>query len=194
MFCASYRWKAPATAEGIERLDKNNESLAERLKAASAAAAVELVEKYYEQIYLFMRRLGHSQGVSEDLTQESFLRAWHHIEQLRSERALNGWLYRIARNVSRDYWRNNKGSAISLSNFELVEPDKKSVDEVERFEQLCRAQEVILRLPAKLREAVVLHYMQDLTIIEAAAAAGIGPGTFKSRLNRALKVLRKELG
>jgi RNA polymerase sigma factor (sigma-70 family) len=49
-------------------------------------------------------------------------------------------------------------------------------------------------LPRKLREAIVLHYMQHLTISEAAEAAGIREGTFKSRLNRALRALRKQVG
>jgi RNA polymerase sigma-70 factor (ECF subfamily) len=52
-----------------------------------------------------MRRLGHGRQLSEDLTQETFLRAWRHIGQLRNGKALEAWLYRIAGNVSKLYWR-----------------------------------------------------------------------------------------
>jgi len=45
----------------------------------------------------------------------------------------------------------------------------------------------------KLRQTIILHYMQHLTIEQAAEAAGVRKGTFKSRLNRALKSLRKSL-
>ena len=67
-----------------------------------------------------MRRLGHSSQVSEDLTQESFLQAWQHIGQLRKDKALNSWLYRIANNVSRLYWRRHKGKEQgSIEGFEV---------------------------------------------------------------------------
>ncbi len=96
-------------------LETRRDSLAGRLKAGNRAAAAELVDIYYEQIYLFMRRLGHNCQVSEDLTQESFMAAWQHIGQLRDEKALNGWLYRIAVNISRLYWRKHKGKeAVSI--------------------------------------------------------------------------------
>ena len=85
--------------------EQMRDSLAARLKAGERAAANELVDTYYEQIYLFMRRLGHDRQASEDLTQESFFNAWHHIGQLKDGKALNGWLYRIASNVSKLHWR-----------------------------------------------------------------------------------------
>ena len=75
------------------------DSLATRLRAGDRTAAAELVDEYYEQIYLFMRRLGHDRQASEDLTQESFFNAWHHIGQLKDGKALNGWIYRIASNA-----------------------------------------------------------------------------------------------
>lgn len=64
---------------------------------------------------------------------------------------------------------------------------------IERDEQLERLKSAVSRLPAKLRQSVVLHYMQQLTISEAADAADVRPGTFKSRLNRALRALRKHI-
>ncbi|MHC5075333.1 MAG: RNA polymerase sigma factor, partial [Planctomycetota bacterium] len=47
--------------------------------------------------------------VSEDLTQETFLQIWQHVGQLRSSRALNSWIYKVASNVSRLYLRKHKG-------------------------------------------------------------------------------------
>ena len=64
--------------------DKQKEALADRLRTGNRDAAAELVDMYYKQIYLFMRRLGHGSQISEDLTQESFLRVWQHIGQLKS--------------------------------------------------------------------------------------------------------------
>jgi len=171
---------------------QKRDSLAARLKAGDREAAGELVDLYYQQIYLFMRRLGHSRQVSEDLTQESFLSAWGHIGQLRDGRALNGWLYRIAGNASKLYWRKHSGSkAASLNGIDVADNSEPATDKAGRYEQLDQLKDAVARLSMKLRQAVVLHYMQHLTIAEAAEAAGVREGTLKSRLNRALKVLRK---
>ena len=176
-------------------LERGRDSLAEDLREGSPAAATKLVDKYYEQIYRYMRRLGHGRQTSEDLTQESFLRAWQHTEQLRNGRALNGWLYRIAGNVSRLYWRRGKGKgAVSIEGFELSQTDDGQVEQAEQDEQLERLNKAIGELPLKLKEAIILHYMQQLTISEAAQAQGVREGTCKSRLNRALERLRKQLG
>ena len=176
-----------------EYLEKKRDSLAVRLRAGDCEAAAELVDIYYEQIYLFMRRLGHSCQVGEDLTQESFLRAWQHIGQLRSGKALNGWLYRIASNVSKLYWRRHSGEESASTGRIDVPEGSENEDKTGHYEQLCQLQNAVAGLSVKLRQAVVLHYMQHLTIAEAAEAAGVREGTLKSRLNRALKALRKQL-
>jgi RNA polymerase sigma-70 factor (ECF subfamily) len=179
-----------------ERSEQTLDSLARRLRAGDHTAAAELVDIYYRQIYLFMRRLGHDRQVSEDLTQESFLNAWHHIGQLRDGKALKGWLYRISGNVSKLYWRRHKHKKPSgIESFNV--PDSSStntgLDILEQNEQLEQLKNAVARLPVKLRQTVILHYIQQLTIAEAADAAGIRKGTFKSRLNRALTTLRKQV-
>ncbi len=177
-----------------ERAEQRRDSLARRLRAGDHTAAAELVDIYYKQIYLFLRRLGHDSQISEDLTQESFLNAWHHIGQLRDGKALNGWLYRIAGNVSKLYWRKLKGKkTATLEGFDVPDSTNTQYDKVERNEQLEHLKNTVARLPIKLRQTIVLHYMQQLTIAESAEAAGISEGTFKSRLNRALTALRLRL-
>ncbi|UCC98344.1 MAG: RNA polymerase sigma factor [Phycisphaerales bacterium] len=166
--------------------------LSARLRAGDRAAAVELVDEYHEQIYLFMRRLGHDRHVSEDLTQDVFFSAWHHIGQLKDDKALKSWLYRIASNVSRLYWRRHKHKEVA--GIELIDmPDSSETgpEKAGRREQLEQVIDAVTRLPTKLKETIVLHYVQQLTIAEAAEVAGIREGTFKSRLNRALRTLKK---
>jgi RNA polymerase sigma-70 factor (ECF subfamily) len=177
-------------------LKEKRESLTARLRAGERAAAADLVDMYNERIYLYMRRLGHNRQVSEDLTQESFLQAWQHINQLREGNALNSWMYRIASNVSKLYWRRLKGretTSIEGIGVDAPENGEAVYDKIGHSEQLGRLRNAVARLPEKLRQAVVLHYMEHLTIAEAAEAAGISEGTFKSRLNRALTALRKQV-
>jgi len=185
------------SSEHVKKMKGNSEKrpnpLVARLRAGDRGAAAELVDIYYEQIYLFLRRLGHNRQISEDLTQEAFLRAWYHINQLRDDRALKGWLYRIAGNVSKLYWRKHKRMEAALRRgFEASENNEADDDNVVRNEQFGRLKGAVAKLPWKFRQVIVLHYMQHLTIAEAAEAVGIREGTFKSRLSRALAILRKQ--
>jgi len=141
-----------------------------------------------------MRRLGYSVAVSEDLTQESFLQIWQHIGQLRSSKALKSWIYKVASNVSKLYLRRHKGKQQpSIEEIVLPASDDSEVDMAEFNEQLNRLNKAVIELPIKLREVIVLHYMQGMNIREGAQILSVREGTFKSRLSRGLTILRKEL-
>ncbi len=174
--------------------DQKPHSLVARLRAGDRAAAAEFADEYYQRIYLFMRRLGHDRQISEDLTQESFFNAWHHIGQLRDGKALDSWLYRIASNVSKLYWRRHRHKeVVGIEIIDVPVGAEDGYGSVGRYEQLDELKTAVDRLPAKLKETIVLHYMQQLTIAKAAEALAIKEGTFKSRLNRALRTLRKDI-
>jgi RNA polymerase sigma-70 factor (ECF subfamily) len=184
---------AAVPAAGTPRMDYD--SLAMRLRRGDRAAAEDLVDCYYERVFLFMRAVGHDRQISEDLTQETFLRAWYHIGQLRDGKALNGWLFRIAGNVSRLHWRKHRD--VDTAGLDAVVPPPggpEGLAGASGQEDLARLRKAVARLPNKLRQAVALHYMEQLSISEAADAAGVRQGTLKSRLNRALEALRKHMG
>jgi len=173
---------------------QDDAALASRLSRGDRTAAEDLVSRYYERIYLFMRAVGHNRQTSEDLTQETFLRAWYHIGQLRDGKALNGWLFRIASNVSKLHHRRHKDRP--TVDLDTIEPQAGGAEGSSRAgdrEQMRRVHEAVAKLPWKLKQAIVLHYMEQLTISEAAEAAGIRQGTLKSRLNRGLASLREEV-
>ena len=177
-----------------QQLEKGRELLARRLRSGERSAAAELVDRYYDRIYMFMRVVGHDRQVSEDLTQETFLRAWYHIGQLRDGKALSGWLYRIAGNVSKVYWRKHKGKDVAaIDETDVPSAGESEFEKAQDREQVAQLRAAVAGLPWKLKQAVVLHYMQNLTIAEAAEAAGVREGTLKSRLNRALGALRNRI-
>jgi RNA polymerase sigma-70 factor (ECF subfamily) len=184
---------AAGPAGGTPRTDY--ELLAGRLRRGDRAAAEEFVDRCYERVFLFMRAVGHDRQISEDLTQETFLRAWYHIGQLRDGKALNGWLFRIAGNVSRLYWRRHKDVAAGgLDGLDMPLGGPNGLEGASGQEESVRLRKAVAGLPHKLQQAVILHYMEQLTISEAADAAGVRQGTLKSRLNRALDALRKQMG
>jgi RNA polymerase sigma-70 factor (ECF subfamily) len=182
-----------ATAEELA-LEKTADSLVTRLQVGDEEAACALVDTYHRQIYAFLRHLGHSWWVSEELTQRTFVQAWRNINSLKNSQGLNTWLYRIARNASKEYWRKNKKRIeLNAGEARLTVHSQNGQGGSHLAEEFERARQAVLKLPLKLREAVVLHYMQSFSITEAAVIAGVREGTFKSRLSRAIKKLRKEL-
>ena len=182
-----------------QSLVQRQSQLAARLQHGEHAAAEELVNRYHQRIYLYLRELGHSRETSEDLTQEAFFRAWHHIGQLRSGQALSSWLFRIASNVSREHWRKqHRRSMADHERLHLATPTEMEGlgqdERVGRLEEVGHLLQAVGGLSWKLRQAIVLHYLQGFTISEASDVAGIKEGTFKSRLNRGLESLRHHLG
>ncbi|MHC4637166.1 MAG: RNA polymerase sigma factor [Planctomycetota bacterium] len=174
-----------------KNLENDPNSLAVRLRKGEHQAAVEFVDIYYKQIFLYFRRLGHDCQISEDLTQETFMSAWQSIYQLRENKALTSWLYHIAGNNSRLYWRRHKDEKPSSP--EIFSNPPEGQYDFGQFDELEKLRKAIEELPIKLRQAVIMHYMQELTIEKAAQAAQIKIGTFKSRLNRALNKLRTKI-
>ncbi len=171
--------------------------LAARLQKGDRAAAQELVDLFYERLYLYLRELGHTQHASEDLLQETFMRAWYNIGQLRDDKALCAWLYRITSNISSEHWRKKKRiDRVNQQKLKLIDhvSQESESDRADQNEVLGHLRDAIEVLPWKLRQAIVLHYLQGFTISDGAKAAGIKEGTFKSRLNRALTILRKQFG
>ena len=181
-------------AHNVRASEPDQVALAKRLRHGDRTAAEELVEMYYGRIYLFMRAMGHDGQISEDLTQEAFMRVWSHIGQLREGRALTGWLFRIAGNVSRLYWRKHKPQdRVRSEEGEGAAGGSDGLARAGEQEQFARLHGEVARLPWKLRQAIVLHYLDQLSIAEAAEAAQVRPGTLKSRLNRGLEALRKQI-
>jgi RNA polymerase sigma-70 factor (ECF subfamily) len=90
--------------------------------------------------------------------------------------------YRIAGNNSRLYWRKHTcKETVSIESIDTADRSSDDSDRIVHNEQLKRLKAGVTRLPMKFRQVVVLHYMQHLTTAEAAEAAGIREGTFKSR-------------
>lgn len=179
---------------GERTADQDESSLAQRLRHGDRTAAEALVERYHERIYVFMRSVGHDRQTSEDLVQETFMQVWRHIGQLRQDRALTSWLFRIAANVSRLYWRRHRhAEPVCIDEVAPAQDEADGAQQAGERELFAGLHQAVGRLPWKLRQAVVLHYMDQLTIAEAAQVAQVREGTLKSRLNRALESLRKEI-
>jgi len=136
---------------------------------------------------MYLREL----DAAQDAAQETFIKAYAHIDQLLSGEVQNekAWLMRIAVNTCKDMLRSSW-----LRRFDrrhAIEDLPLSVTP-NHDENLALAQ-AITRLPPKLRELVLLHYYQDLNLRTCAQILNISAATATRRLRQAQEKLRIEL-
>ena len=141
----------------------------------------ELIDQHGDDILrLCLLSMGERQ-LAEDAFQETFVRAWRHLSAFRGESSAKTWLSHIAVNVCRDMlrtpWLRMRRSARSVEEMEhLPAPDAAPRHEL---------MDAIRALPDKYREVIVLVYVQDMKLREAAAQLRLPVPTVSTRLRRA---------
>lgn len=123
---------------------------------------------------------------AEDVVQEALLRAYLALPQLREPSRFGAWLCGIALNVAKMRVRRRALEA----GLALEQPLDETVEERAMLAIVRDAVEV---LPLRMREVVLLHYVEDLSCEEVAAILGTSPGAVRVRLHRAREQLREEL-
>jgi RNA polymerase sigma-70 factor (ECF subfamily) len=161
--------------------------LVQRILSGDKAAGEQFVIEHYEAIFRFLRNLTGSKEDAEDLTQQTFLRAWEALPSFRGDSSLSTWLHSIA---YREYthWLRSRREFVPLD--EIVDmPDEQANQNLEAV--LLRW--AIYRLDPEHREVFVLYYVQGFSVSEIAKIIGVPAGTVKSRLFFARQKLRELL-
>lgn len=125
-------------------------------------------------------------SAAEDAVQETFLKAYTHMETFRSESTERTWLMSIAINTCRDMNR----SAWFRHTEKRVTPEDVDVSVPPQEEDALALAEAIRRLPARHREVILLYYYQDMTLQEVADTLRTAPSTVSKRLKQARGKLR----
>ncbi len=153
-------------------------------------------EAYYDRIYRYVQSMVHDAAEAEDLTQETFLRAFRERESLREAGALVAWLYRIATHTALDRLRQRARRAPREADVDVAEielPDRESVSlqqSIEQGEMSACVQGYLANLPDNYRAVLLLHDLEDLTGSQIAELLGLPLGTVKIRLHRARRRLQ----
>jgi RNA polymerase sigma-70 factor (ECF subfamily) len=161
--------------------------LVQRILSGDKAAGEQFVIEHYEAIFRFLRNLTGSKEDAEDLTQQTFLRAWEALPSFRGDSSLSTWLHSIA---YREYthWLRSRREFVPLD--EIVDmPDEQANQNLEAV--LLRW--AIYRLAPEHREVFVLYYVQGFSVNEIAKIIGVPAGTVKSRLFFARQKLKELL-
>ena len=178
-------------------------------QGGDAAAVACLIERVEPALHRFSVRLAGEAG-ADDLTQEVLLRACRALGSLEQPARFEAWLFAIAANLARRWWRQQLRWPISLEGLAAAYPDlpapawtsawtsltppEASPDVVfEEAEQSKALQAALDSLPAPLGRVVALHYLDGLDYREVAAALDVPVSTVKGRLFKSRRRLQKEL-
>lgn len=127
--------------------------------------------------------------LAEDAAQETFLKAYKHLERFRGECRELAWLTGIAINVCRDFLRTAWLRRIDRNIDISLLPECAQADEYRDSTVLAE----VMRLPARLREVILLRYYQEMSLKETADALNLGISTVKQRQKKANDILRERL-
>lgn len=129
------------------------------------------------------------QALAEDAVQETFLKAYKGFDSFRGDSSEKTWLTRIAVNTCRDFQR---GGWFKHTD-RRVTPDMLPVGTVQPDTEDLDLSLAVMKLPRKMREAILLYYYQDMSTEEIAETLGIAQSSVSNRLRRGREKLRKLL-
>jgi RNA polymerase sigma-70 factor (ECF subfamily) len=162
--------------------------LVERASQGDHEAFGMLVGGHLTRLDTAARLILRDPDLARDAVQEATLRAWKHLPGLRESSRFGPWLHRLTVNACLDIARKRRGRSFEI---ELTPLHDASVpDPTSRVADALYVERMLAAIDPAQRAVVVLHYYLDLTLPETAAMLGIPVGTAKSRLNRALEVMR----
>ncbi len=166
--------------------------------AGNTAAFETIIERYQSFICAITFSATGSVEKSEELAQETFIKAWTSLAQLNDLGKFRSWLTTIARNIIRNSFRSQKRDIISkAASLDLVEDAKLDISEPSEAaitkERQAVVQQALQRIPPKYRDPLVLFYRHDQSIGEVAAQLELSYGAVKTRLSRGRKMLKKQV-
>ncbi len=173
---------------------------AARALAGERYAFDRIVDAYAARIYTHVYRMMRNREEAEDVVQETFLRAYRHLERFDRARPFRNWLYTIATNLALNALRarQRRGQSVSLDfDEDALTVDARTEDASEtasRSDLGARLARAVGRLPAQPAALVHLHYMEGMTIREAAETLKMTEDAAKVALHRARKRLRELMG
>lgn len=173
--------------------------IVEAVRRGRREGQTEMVGRYAQRIFAMVVRQVSDVMDAQELTQDSFMRAFDHIDSYDPQRAsLSTWLCRIAYRLTLDFLKRRRPLIVSMEDSEAWQTDisdkeleaELSTGREERIEQLIQ---MVDDLPADERMLVTLYYYEDRPLTEVAYIMGVEAGVLANRLYRTRKKLYKKL-
>ena len=194
---------AVATAP-LDTLD--DEALVERARSRDGAAVRLIVQRHNRRLYRVARSVLQDDAEAEDVVQETYVRAFTHLDGFRGEAQLSTWLTRIALNEALGRLRRRR-ITVGLKDIDAISeqgearviylPSARQDSDPEaaaaRAEVRRLLERAVDQLPDAFRMVFVLRDIEEMSIEETASQLDLRPETVKTRLHRARRMLRQSL-
>ena len=161
-----------------------------------SAAFSMVVRSYQERLYWHIRKMVMSHEDSNDVLQNTFMKAWNGLDGFRGDAQISTWLYRIATNETITFLANKR----MRSQNSLDEVDEGLMQNLradtyfDGNELQLKLQEAILTLPEKQRLVFNMRYFDDITYDQMEAILGTSTGALKASYHHAVKKIEKFFG
>ncbi len=189
-------------------INKNIENLEEYHTIQKAIngdqfAYKKLLEAYKKAIFLSIYKIIRNKDDAEDLTIETFGKAFLHLQKYDSSKKFSTWLFRIGRNTTIDFIRKNKKEFVYLdavrktedgNNYNVLEVKSKNDNPEEstiKKQQVILINNIVKKLRPEYQILINLRYYKEYSYDEIAKELMIPIGTVKAKLHRARKALTK---
>lgn len=166
-----------------------DEELLKKIHLGDENAAEELIDRYYASVLRYCKSHCSDLMKAEDLTQETFLRVFKTLSEYKEKGCFKAYIYTIANHLCVDESR--KVQLYPLENEEELVYDH---DEMLQVENKTEIDYLLSILSPEQREAVILHFGEQLSFGEIAKVTDCNMRTVQSRVRNALKIMRKERG
>ncbi|WP_017151887.1 RNA polymerase sigma factor [Bacillus bingmayongensis] len=145
-----------------------------------------VIREYWQDVWNYAFIITKDTHLSDDITQEVFIKVFKKWDSFRNESSVKTWLLKITRNTALNYLKSSYFKRISLVSF--FRNDKEYPSAEKQFlqkETMNEVWDIVLKLPQKHREVLILEAKYELSYDEIAVTLGVSIGTVKSRLHRA---------
>lgn len=171
-----------------------DEEIALSIQQGNSEALEYLIERHYSRLigYLYLMLDG-DRSQAEDLTQEAFTRALKAIEHYTYPRPFKPWLYAIAVNLAHNHHHRAETRNVTHNGgiLNLAASEGEDIEgTVVQHGEIDRMLALLGKLPGKQREAIILRYVDGLSLAEIADVTGVPVGTVKSRLSIGLSRMK----
>lgn len=172
----------------------NEKQITEALKDKNlrAEAFSAIVKQYSKPIYWHIRRMVLSHDDTNDILQNTFLKAWNSIEGFRGDAQISTWLYRIAINETLTFIARNSNNTVSIDTPEGAVAQQLESDVYfngSRADALF--QEAVNRLPAKQRLVFIMKYSENRKYEEISEILGTSIGALKASYHIAVNKIEE---
>ncbi|MCC3373692.1 RNA polymerase sigma factor [Cohnella sp. REN36] len=158
------------------------------------ASLQHVMNEFGSDIWNYAYFLTKNRELADDITQDVFIKAYYRIESFRGQSSLKTWLLTITRNTAFSYKRSAFFRKVNLfASITSAQTGRSAESEYMETRYVDDIWDVIMKLPDKYREALVLDIRYELSTEEMAKLLNVAPGTVKSRLHRAREKVEQSL-